>query len=865
MAEPQNVRPMPPATHTRPTRFDPASFIGLTAAQVTENRARHGFNELPTPHRRTFLRILGEVIREPMFLLLVACGLLYLLVGDHAEAIMLMGFVFVIIGITLYQEQKTEHALEALKDLSSPRALVIRDGRQERIPGREVVLDDLLILGEGDRIPADALVLDSVNLSIDESLLTGESVPVRKHPALGEPGKPEIGGDDQPYVFSGTLAVSGQGIARVIATGSQTALGAIGRSLESVEPEPTRLALETGRLVKTTAIVGLIMCITLIVIYGSYHHDWLHAFLSGVTLAMAMLPEEFPVVLTVFLALGAWRISRHGVLTRKLSAVETIGAITVLCTDKTGTLTQNRMTVQMLARAEGFCEIGRDPAIPEEFHALLEYGVLAGKLTPVDPMERAILDLAKNKVDDHLHLDWTLIQEYPLLRDMPAMSNVWASPDGASYIIAAKGAPETVADLCHLSSERLDKLTTQIGEMAGKGLRVLGVASTVYPLTELPSGQHDFDFVFHGLIGLADPLRAEVPEAVRQCREAGIRVAMITGDYPGTALHIAVQAGMDTSRRVTVGREMEAMSDTQMDAAVRETGIFARSAPEHKLRIVEALKRQGEIVAMTGDGVNDAPALKSAHIGIAMGDRGADVAREAAALVLTHDDFASMVNAVRSGRRVFDNLRKAIAYIIAVHIPIAGMTLLPVLLLSRELVLLPVHIVFLELIIDPACSIVFEMEPGEPGLMKRRPRTLDEPLFGLSKIGVSILQGISVLAILATLYLIGDYKHRNPDEVRAFVFTTLIVANLALILVNRSWRLGLFSIMRQPNPAMTWLGASVVGFLGLVLSVPVLRTFFHFQTLHLNDLLFCLGAGLFSVIWFEALKWIWRRREFQTV
>jgi Ca2+-transporting ATPase len=832
-------------------------FPGLSEQEAQKRLRTEGYNELPSSRRKSVFAIGGEVVREPMFLLLVACGVIYLMLGDVREAMMLLGFVFAVIGITIYQERKTERALEALRDLSSPRALVIREGKQKRIAGREVARGDILVLSEGDRVPADATVLSCTNLSIDESLLTGESVPVRKSatPAGNEPVRP--GGDGLPYIYSGTLVVRGQGIARVHATGIRTEMGKVGRALQSVEQEETTLQKETGRVVRKLALFGLALCAMVVLVYGLTREDWLDGFLAGLTLAMAVLPEEFPVVLTVFLAVGAWRISRKRVLTRHVPAVETLGAATVLCVDKTGTLTQNRMTVSRICvGGESWCiDMEKRSPLPERFHEVLEYSILASQRDPFDPMEKAFRELGEHYPfkAEHIHDDWTLVREYPLSDILLALSHVWKSPKGDQYIIAAKGAPEAIFDLCHLDETRKRELSRTIEDLSRDGLRVLGVAKASFMPRDLPGEQHEFNFTFLGFAGLADPIRPSVSEAVSECHAAGIRVIMITGDYPGTAASIAKQIGLQNGKDIITGQELDGMDDEELRRRIGDVSIFARAVPEQKMRIVNALKANGEVVAMTGDGVNDAPALKSAHIGIAMGGRGTDVARESAALVLLDDDFSSIVAAVRMGRRIFDNLRKAIAYIFAIHVPIAGMSLVPV-LFQWPLALLPVHIVFLELIIDPACSVVFEAEPEEADVMTRPPRRPDAPLFGMRTVGMSLLQGLSVLFIVLAVYAISLKRGQGEADARALSFTTLIVANLGLIFANRSWSRTILDTLLTPNGALWWVTGGSLTFLGLALFVPFLRDLFQFDLLHPSDLAICLIAGAASILWFEVMK-----------
>jgi Ca2+-transporting ATPase len=847
-----------------------ATITGLSEKEATVRLARDGPNELPTSKPRSTLAIALEVMKEPMFLLLIACGLIYLATGEKEEAAMLLLFVFVVMGITLYQERKTERALEALRDLSSPRALVIRDGQRKRIPGREVARGDIMILAEGDRVPADAVMRACTSMSVDESLLTGESVPVRKTICDDDRELSRPGGEDLPFVYSGTLIVQGRGVAEVRAVGALTEMGKIGKALRSLETEKTPLQVATRKLVRDVAVAGAICASLIVVIYGLTRGDgpydgkaWLDGFLAGIALIMAMIPEEFPVVLTVFLALGAWRISRSNVLTRRVPALETLGAATVLCVDKTGTLTLNQMSVAQLYSHGEYCELAllAGEPMPEKFHEVMEFGILASQRDPFDPLEKALREVGERKLSgtEHIHKNWKLVKDYPLSRDLLAMSHVWKSPDGQDYVIASKGAPEAILDLCHFSEPKKAELTTHIGRMADYGLRVLGVAKAHFSTGELPKGQHDFKFGFVGLLGFKDPVRPAVPGAIKECYEAGIRVVMITGDYPGTAMHIAREIGLAAPDNVITGPELDRMPHEELRERIRSVNIFARVVPEQKLLLVNALKANGEVVAMTGDGVNDAPALKAATIGIAMGGRGTDVAREAAALVLLDDDFSSIVRAVRNGRRIDDNLGKAIAYILAVHVPIAGIALIPV-LLGWPLILLPVHIVFLELIIDPACSVAFEAEAEEKNVMKRAPRDPRKPLFGRRTIGLSMMQGFSVLAVMLAIFAITIYQNKGTEEARAMTFSALIFANLALIFTNRSWSTTILGTLRNPNRALWAVALGASGFLLLVLNVPFARSLFGLGVLHINDLLICLAAGFVSILWFEGLKMWFRWR-----
>jgi Ca2+-transporting ATPase len=732
------------------------------------------------------------------------------------------------------------------------------------------VRGDLLVLAEGDRVPADGLLRRGINLSTDESLLTGESVPVRKVPSVDARVVDKPGGDDLPSVFSGSLVTAGQGIVEVAASGLRSELGKIGKALGQVAPEPTLLQQETGRLVRTFAIVGLLACALVVVVFaltrGGGADVWKQGFLAGIAMAMATLPEEFPVVMTVFLALGAWRISRSHVLTRRMPAVETLGAATVLCVDKTGTLTQNQMTLRELAASGNSIDLATlAGALPETMHGLLENAILASKRDPFDPMERA-LHVAGDRLiknTEHLHPGWSLAKEYPLTPGLLAVSHAWTTGKDDEVVVASKGAPEAIADLCHLTPAQQDSLSRDVATLASQGLRVLGVARGLTSVKSLPEKPHDLSLELVGLLGFEDPLRPTVPAAVAECQAAGVRVVMITGDYPATAQSIARQAGLANCETVVSGSELDRMSDEELARRIRDVQVFARVVPEQKLRIVIALKANKEVVAMTGDGVNDAPALKAAHIGIAMGGRGTDVARESASLVLLDDDFSSIVAAIRLGRRIYDNIKKAAAFILAVHVPIAGLSMIPVFFGDWPLLLLPVHIVFLQLIIDPSCALIFEAEDAEANVMQRPPRSPDERLFSMRTVGVAVMQGLSVLVVCLGVFLIARADH-SPDAARALTFATLVVAFVVIILVNRSWTRSAFAMLRVPNPALRWVVLGACGLLAAVLVVPFAQRLFHFAPLHAMDLILSLGAGFVCVLWFELVKLV-RRHQGRTI
>jgi len=818
---------------------------GLSEVLAAERLRSEGPNELPTAKPKGIFRITAEVLREPMLLLLIATGAVYVVLGSVKEAAALGVSILVVVGITLYQEAKTERTLQALRDLSSPRALVIRDGHRKRIAGREVVRGDLLVLSEGDRVAADALVRSEVNLTAEESLLTGESVPVLKAVWDGHSEVPRPGGDNVPAVFSGTLIVKGSGTAVVTSTGPRSEIGRLGSVLGRIEPERTRLESETGSLVRLFAIVSIVLCGVVALVYGLTRDGWLNGILAGLALAISLVPEEFPVVLAIFLALGAWRISRKRVLTRRVPAIEMLGAATVLCVDKTGTLTMNQMVV-----SEVFA------AVPHNRNEVLTAAMLASGEDPVDPMEKALHKAARTSNNNRDVLKGTLVKEYSLSSGLLAMSRVIDFNKNGEYEVFAKGAPETIVELCGVAS---GVVLESVEQMANQGFRILGVARSRTANRELPASQRDFKFEFLGLVGLQDPVRPSVPDAIDECYSAGIRVVMITGDFPATAHSIARQIGLRNPDESITGAELSRLSPQHLRERIRTASVFARVLPEQKLRIVEALKANGEVVAMTGDGVNDAPALKAAHIGIAMGGRGTDVAREAASLVLLDDDFSSIVEAIRLGRRIYDNLRKAMTYILAIHVPIAGMALLPV-LFRLPLVLMPLHIVFLELVIDPACSTAFESEPEHSNIMRRPPRDPAGRMFDAKTITYGLLQGLVLLVITLSAFVISLHRGQGESDARAISFTTLVLGNLALIWTNRSRTHTIIELLRSRNVALSAITAGALAFLVLVLYVPGARDLFQFSTLHVDDLVVCILLAMASVAWFEIAKVLKRQK-----
>ena len=832
---------------------------GLSHSDAAAKLAAEGPNELAHSTRRRLPRVIRDVLGEPMFGFLLGSGAIYLLLGDRTEALILLAFASLSVCIAVIQEFRSEGVLEALRDLTSPRALVIRDGERRRIAGREVVRGDLVILSEGDRIPADATLLEARDLQTDESLLTGESVPVRKR--VAQPGDAPVtpGGDDLPFVFSGTLVVRGQALAEVHATGQHSEIGRIGKSLAEIETAPPRLAAQTARMVKAMALIGAICCIVLVLLLGLFRGTWLNALLAGLALGMSMLPEEFPLVLTVFMVMGAWRISRAQVLTRRASAIETLGEATVLCTDKTGTLTENRMSVAALHRAGTTVALTNPPQLSGEMRHLISVGALATPPEAWDPMDRAIQQLQEGALARSGNL--SLVTSWGLRPDLLAVTYVWQGVESsmqAPLFVAAKGAPEAIATLCQLNDSERAVLGRAADQMAEDGMRILAVADA-RATTPLPDTPRGYAFTLVGLIGIVDPLRPEVPAAIRECQTAGIRTVKNTGDYPTTARAIARKAGFNTDR-VLDGAMLERLTDTELQTAARSVAIFARIVPAQKLRIVRALKSSAEIVAMTGDGVNDAPALKAADIGIAMGGRGTDVAREAASLVLLDDNFSSIVGAVRLGRRIYDNLRKATVYIVAVHVSIAGLALIPV-FSGLPLIFGPIHIAFLEMVIDPVCSMVFEAETEEATIMSRPPRAAATPLFTRALVMWGFLQGVATLIPLAIIYSLGIRRGMPEGDTRALVFVSLILIDLGLVLVNRSFDTVLVRL-HQGNQALWWVAGVVLALLSLALFSSAGRALFHFGPLHSDDLAVVAVIVTSVVMTLNLIKRGWKRNLF---
>ncbi len=859
---------MRPLDESPPANSAPAQ--GLSADLAAQRLESEGPNLLPGSTPKSNAAIVRDVVTEPMFLMLLAAGGIYLALGDRGEALFLLGFVFVVIGITLAQERKTQRALESLRDLSAPRALVIRDGQEQRIAGRDVVRGDLLVLHEGDRIAADSLLVQG-QIEVNESLLTGEAVPVTKLPVV--PGTtpsqpPESGAEGAPNLFASTVVTRGVGVAQVYGTAAHTAVGRIGADLASTTEPPSALQVGSRRLVHTLGTAALVLALVQVLLGWWWNgRPLLDSLLSGIALAMAILPEEIPVILTVFLALGALRIAHQKVLTRRVTAVEALGAITVLAVDKTGTLTLNRMAVAELATASQHFRPEGASELPEHFHLLAEFAMLATPGDPFDPMEKAIQHFGHQWLHgtEHVHDGREPEFEYALSGEILAMTRVFASEEPHLHLLATKGAPEAVADLCHLDAVRRDAIHRQVEAMAERGLRVLGVArgrwKSAAPAPDQappwPKSQHDFDFDFLGLVALADPPRPEVPAALAECRRAGVRVIMMTGDHPATARAIAQQVGLSDRPDVLTGADLEGLDDVALHERLRHVDLCARLKPEHKLRLMQRLRASGEVVAMTGDGVNDAPALKAADVGIAMGERGTDVAREAAALVLLDDSFARIVAAIRQGRRIDSNIRKAVRFTFAVHVPIIALVLGPT-LLQWPVFLLPVHIVLLQLLIDPTCAVMLEAEPEDSGSMARPPRPVSDSPFTFGPLAFSVLQGLGVAAVLLGGQAWLASQGWSSAQSRTVVFCTLVLCVMLLILANRDLSRPALLGVATPNPWLWRMAAAMGLLLAAVLGMAWLRDLMGMALPGAAGLGVAAGLLALCLVWLELVRRVGR-------
>lgn len=829
---------------------------GLTNEEVKLAREKFGRNVLIKEKKENFLMKIVEVIKEPMFLLLMIAAIIYFILGEPKDGSIMLIFVFGVISIEVIQEWKTDKTLKALKNLSAPHIEVIRNSKRTLINSEELVPGDLMIIAEGVKIPADGKVVYSNDLCVDESSLTGEALGVWKCSDCIDENKQYFRKD---YCYAGTLVIQGSGVILVEKTGTSTEYGKIGENVSENVEEDTPLQKQTGKLVKVCAgIAGVLFALVSGMTYLNlqdvvFEDRIIQSILSGVTLAMAMIPEEFPVVLTVFLSMGAWRLAKKNSLVRKLPSVETLGAISVLCVDKTGTITMNEMTLDEAWSIDG------------NYKSLLEVMGMACETDPYDPMEKAMLKYCeKNNIAKEFLFNGELITEYSFTHEKKMMGHVWKREEGT--IVAAKGSPEKILSICNLNNEERKKIEDKIYNMSSKGLRVIAVAKMdINDKEEIKNTLEECTLKFLGLVGLLDPPREGIKEDIEICNRAGIRVVMITGDSGITASSIARKVGISHSGEIITGDELNKMSDDELREKVKHTNIFSRVIPEHKMRIVKAFKENGEIVGMTGDGVNDAPALKYADIGIAMGKRGSEVSREAADLILLDDNFSTIVDTVKDGRRIYDNIRRAIGYIFTIHIPIALASIIaPILGIgSSMLLLLPVHVVLLELIIDPTCSIVLEREPAEIDIMKRKPRNPNEGILTKGVLIKSIIQGIVMfLASFGAYYIYYKFNDGDINIARTIGLSIIIISNILLVYVNSSnteLAYQSFKILIKDKVMWAVNGGTVIGLL-LIMYTPI-AGFLKLAPLGIKELIIVISISIVAVMWYEIVKIFKKKKQ----
>ncbi|MGG7200837.1 cation-translocating P-type ATPase [Clostridium butyricum] len=815
---------------------------GLNSEEVEKLQRKYGMNELIIQEKPNMLKKFLGVFKEPMFLLLLIAATVYFLLGAPKDGAIMLVFVGFVASITFIQEWKTEKTMNALKDLTSPKVNTLRNGKNILIKSTELVPGDVVFLSEGERIPADCIVLEPSNFSVDESILTGESEYVMKVSTTQSEKSTDYWKKD--ILYAGTLCVFGKCTAIVKFTGINTEYGKIGKAISEAKDEPTPLQKKVSILVKNIAIAGVILCISVMVTSYFYSFNILNSILSGISLAMAIIPEEFPVVLTVFLSMGAYRLAKNNTLMRKISAVETLGSATVLCVDKTGTITQNKMKVKSIY-SDGRIFNNEDLKNQE----LSDLMVLSCEKDPYDPMEKAILEAANLSQLETLY-KYDLSKKIAFDSKTKRMANIYIKDN--KYYVAVKGSAETVLGLCNLDKETMDEINIEIDKMASNGLRVLALADCtsekVYEDLEC------YELTFKALVGLQDPPKEGVEEAIKLCKKAGIRVVMITGDYSKTAMAIGEEIGLKFTDKVIVGNEIDSLSENELCEVVKSCDVFSRVIPEQKMKIVKALKKNGEIVTMTGDGVNDAPALKSADIGIAMGQRGTEVAKEAAHMILMDDNFTTIVKSVKDGRRVYDNIRKAMVYILIIHIPIAAMAMFAP-LFNLPPLLLPMHIMLLELIIDPTCSIVFEGEPAEANIMENPPRPPQEPLLTRNLTIKVVLQGVVMfLAAFMPFHYMIDLGI-SSEYARSFSLITFIVANVTLVLVNRSNTELLYHLIKEKGSKVRLIVNSMALIMVFaIVYIPILNGFFRTEKIGIYPLIFAIVLGFISTGWWEIVK-----------
>ncbi len=820
----------------------PGNIQGLSVQEIPVLRKQYGKNVFHAERQRRYINIVWDILKEPMFILLVIACSLYFILGEAGEGIMMLIAMSIVAVISLYQEVKSSNALKSLQQLTEPRITVIRDGNEVIIPTEELVPGDMMLLEEGMKIPADAVILQENDLTVNESIITGESLPADKHETAGH-----------NILYQGTTINSGKCIAQVTATGNNTILGKLGKSVGAYHPSKTLLQQQISRFVRNLAMFGLIGFFIIFFVNYLHHREWVTSLLFALTLAMSAVPEEIPVAFSSFMALGAYKMSKLGIISRQPQIIESLGAVSIICLDKTGTITENKMQVKTIYDDASDTQIDLDNNSKLQNENVLRYGVLASEQNPFDAMEKAIWEAYQYHTPGNWHQQLKMVFEYPLQGRPPMMTHVYERDN--IKIIAAKGAPERIIQVCGLAGNEKIKITNHITLFATKGYRVIGVASAVHTELQLPVSQDDFKWKFEGLLALYDPPKKNIHDVLHQFYDARISVKLITGDYPETAINIAAQVGIYNHLKCITGEEVMGMKEEELNAAIKTTNIFARMFPDAKLKVIDALKANGEIVAMTGDGVNDGLALKSAHIGIAMGKKGTEIARQAADLILTDDNLQRMVTAISEGRKIFSNLKKAVRYIISIHIPIILIASLPLILgWAYPNIFTPIHVIFMELIMGPTCSIFFEKEPVEENLMQLSPRERNAGLFSRKELFISIVQGLMIAAGCLILYFYFMKSGASLEQVRTLVFTTLILSNVLLTFVNRSFTKTIFYSFHHKNSLTPVIIVASATFLSLIHFIPFVRDLFQLTIITPGQFWLCLGIAIVSTMWVELYK-----------
>jgi Ca2+-transporting ATPase len=823
---------------------------GLSNDEVIASRKISGANSLEHQQKNHLLISILEMVKEPMFQLLVAAASIYYITGDYADGIFMTLAILMVSAISLFQEARSRNAIDALKKLTQPKSKVIRDAQLIEIPSEEIVLGDIIQVEEGTFIPADAIIIQSNDFSVNEAILTGESLSVFKSET-----------SVIKQVFQGTIVATGLAICKVIAIGKNTNLGKIGKSLEAIVEEKTPLQLQISNFVKKMSIIGLII---FGIVWGlNYYHSKsvFDSLLKALTIAMSVIPEEIPVAFASFMALGAWRLMKMGIITKQTKTVETLGSATVICTDKTGTITENKMSLEQLYL---FCSdtiIDTNEKLNPEAEEVLSYAMWSSEPIPFDAMEIAIHDAYTKLESIDERSNYKLIHEYPLGGKPPMMTHVFEDTQG-NRIIAAKGAPEELIKVSNLSDKEKKQVITAMEAMTKEGYRVLGVGTTNFNEIDFPKTQQEFNFEFKGLVAFYDPPKDNIQDVFETFYKAGIQVKIVTGDNAATTSTIAKQIGFKDADKVLNGDELMLMDEATLKVKVMETAIFTRMFPEAKLKIIQALKDNGQIVAMTGDGVNDGPALKSAHIGIAMGKRGTEIAKQAANLILIDDDFSKMIDAIAMGRKIYVNLKKAIQYIISIHIPIILIVFIPLALgWLYPSIFTPVHIIFLEIIMGPTCSIIYENEPMERNLMLQKPRPLTSTFFNLNEITISIIQGLVITLGLLFVYQLCVAEGYSEKYTRTTIFLTLILSNIFLTLENRSIYYSILTTIRYKNNLVLMIIGITISITSLLLFVPVFSNFFLFEKVDIYQIGLSFLVGFVSVLWIEIYKFFKRKKH----